>query len=139
MKKIFTSCITLLFVTIFSFQVHAAPCDSFSGDGDITDLVTWCIESEGQLTVRGNDLEVWGDTNDIINDLISTLWILLSIWAIIMIVYSGLLMTLSWWNDEKVKKWKDLLKWTLIWYIALLTAWWIVSFVISLIYNIASG
>lgn len=139
MKKIFITCFCIFFIIIFSVQTYAAPCVDFAWEGDITQLVKDCVESEGQLTVRGDDLIVWDQTNAIINNFIRNLWVLLSIWAIIMIVYSGLLMTLSGWNDEKIKKWKDLLKWTLIWYIALLTAWWIVSFIISLIFSIASS
>ena len=141
MKKILLSILSLVFIVVFSSSVYwwDAPCSDFEGDRSITDLVTGCIESNGQLTVGGNDVTIGTGTNNIINTLIGNLWIMLSIWAVIMIVYAGLLMTMSGWNDEKIKKWKDLLKWTLIGYIALLTAGWIVSFVISLIFNIAAG
>ncbi len=137
MKKIGTFICLCLSFAITHQSIYASGCDfDVSEWWNLTEAVEWCIK-KWQVTVESKDLVVWRDTNDIINDLIQNIWVILTFWAVIMIVYAGLLMTLSWGNDEKVKKGKDLLKWTLIGYIALLTAGGIVSFIIGFIYDIA--
>jgi heme/copper-type cytochrome/quinol oxidase subunit 2 len=86
---------------------------------------------------QNKDLNSWSWTNELINSLIQWLWVILAIWAIAMLVYSWFLMTISAGDDEKVKKWKELFKWTIIWFIALVSAWWLVSLLISFIFDFA--
>jgi len=60
---------------------------------------------------------------------------LLAVWAI---VYWALMMTISVWEDEKIKKWKDIVKWAMLWFLGLLVAWWLVRVVIEIMFSVAS-
>ena len=59
-----------------------------------------------------------------------------SLFTIGAVVYGGFLMTLSLWDDEKVSKGKDVIKWALLWFIGAILAWVIVRFIIELLYDI---
>lgn len=138
MKKIILTTIVIFFCVILTPQSFADKCiiDEKSNDS-VSKILTDCIETSDSLVITGDgkNLKVGEWTNILFKKIIANLWILLSLGAVLMIVYSWFLMTLSGWEDEKIKKWKELLKWTLIWYIALLSAGWIISLVISSIYN----
>jgi hypothetical protein len=45
-------------------------------------------------------------------------------------------MTLSAWEDEKIKKAKDVIKWWIIGFIWVISASWIILFVVNLMYSI---
>jgi len=68
--------------------------------------------------------------NKIVDNLSYVLWIL-AIWAI---VYWGIILVTSAWEDEKVTKWKNIIKWALIWFAWLVSAAWLIKIVISVIY-----
>ncbi len=88
---------------------------------------------------------VWTDktTYDIEEDFKSQIWdivtnisVALSIIAVLALVIAALKMTLSQWKDENIKKAKDIIKWTIIWYLALISAWAIIAILINFIYSI---
>ncbi len=62
----------------------------------------------------------------------------LSLFAIGAIVYGGLMMTISWGEDEKITKWKDIVKWALIGFLAAISAWAVVRLVVEVIFAVAS-
>ena len=117
---------------------YSADCN-FDGDSSqaIQNLVDGCMDGTMVIDDQNKDLNSWSWTNELINSLIQWLWVILAIWAIAMLVYSWFLMTISAGDDEKVKKWKELFKWTIIWFIALVSAWWLVSLLISFIFDFA--
>lgn len=91
------------------------------------------------------DKLVWTDkaTYDIEQDFKSQIWdivtnisVALSIIAVLALVIAALKMTLSQWKDENIKKAKDIIKWTIIWYLALISAWAIIAILINFIYSI---
>jgi len=61
------------------------------------------------------------------------LWLL----AVGAIVYGGLMMTLSWGEDEKVKKWKDIVKWAMLWFLAVIAAGWVVRLIVEVMFSVA--
>lgn len=77
-------------------------------------------------------VEWWFKTtlNRWIKNISLVLW-LLAVWCL---VYAWLLMQLSAWEDEQIKKWKNIVKWTVIWFLLLIWASWIVYIVINLMY-----
>ena len=60
----------------------------------------------------------------------------LLIFAVGSIVYGSLMMTLSTWDDEKIKKSKDIVKWWIIWFIWLISASAIINLVVKIMYSI---
>lgn len=75
----------------------------------------------------------WGFKTQI-STIVKNISIALSIIAVWALVFAGLKMTLSMWKDEDIKKAKDIIKWTIIWYLALISAWAIIAIVINFIY-----
>lgn len=68
----------------------------------------------------------------------NALWGLLGLLAVGAIVYWAFLMTVSGGDDEKIKKWKDIVKWSLIWFFALISAGSLLRLVTELIFAVAS-
>lgn len=62
------------------------------------------------------------------------LWVL----AVGSMVYSALLMQLSWGEDEKITKAKSIFKWTVIWFLLLISVNAILYLVVTLSYELAS-
>lgn len=80
------------------------------------------------------DYKVEWEFKNQISTITKTISILLSLMAVWAIAFAWLKMTLSRWKDEDVKKAKDIIKWTIIWYLALISVWAIVSIVVNIIY-----
>jgi len=100
--------------------------DSLSGCLGDTDLV-----NPGDGLIEGSikqQFVTW--TNSIASALA-----LFAVWAI---VYGWLMMTISIWEEEKIKKWKDIVKWAAIWFLAAISAWAIVRLVVEVIFSVAS-
>lgn len=88
--------------------------------------------------VDGSNTKIWW-TGDFINTIkgwvhnISLyLWVL-AVWSI---AYWSLMLTLSAWEEEKVNKAKDIIKWWLIWFIWLISITAIVNLVVKIMYSI---
>lgn len=47
--------------------------------------------------------------------------------AVIALIISWILYIISWWDDEKVKKAKSWITWSLVWVLLSISAWWIVN------------
>lgn len=62
---------------------------------------------------------------------------LLGLLAVGAIVYGAFMMTISVGDEEKVKKGKDIVKWSLLWFLALVLTGAIIRVVIELIFSIA--
>lgn len=95
-----------------------------------------CLTGTDLVNSAGDMSLTWGFRTQVINwtTNIATLLGLLAIGAI---VYGGLLMTLSVGEDEKIKKWKDIVKWSLLWFLALIMAWALVRVVIEFIFAVS--
>lgn len=79
----------------------------------------------------------WGVKDQVVRwtNALASLLGLLAVWAI---VYGWLLMTLSIWDDEKVKKWKDVVKWALLWFLWVICASALVRLVVELMFSFTS-
>lgn len=135
MKKLIYICV--ISCLIFSFNSSHSACSiDIENTDSVAAMVDNCFNDGETLVIQpGNDLIAGDQTNSLIKGYINNLWWILWVIAILMIVYSGFLMTLSWGDDEKIKKWKDLLKWTVIWFIALVSAGGIISLLITTIFE----
>jgi len=58
----------------------------------------------------------------------------LGIWAIFAIAFGSLKMTMSWWEEEAIKKGKDIVKWWVLGFLLVVSAGFIVAFVVNIIY-----
>lgn len=139
MKKICVYiALIIMIVTGLSAQSFATSCE-YNPDSELELNVKGCIESEWSTVVKvsWNAKIEWGFKKMVTNwiDNIALLLWLLSVGSLI---YGALSMTLSTWDDEKINKSKDIVKWSLIWFIAVLSAATVVTLVINFMYEIWS-
>ena len=67
-----------------------------------------------------------------INNISLYIWLL----AVFAIVFWAFMLNFSWWEDEKVKKAKDIIKWSIIWFIWVILASGIANLIIKIMYSI---
>jgi hypothetical protein len=83
----------------------------------------------------GDWLIEWGVKNKVIY-WTGQLATLLSLLAVGAVVYGAWLITISVGDEEKVKKWKDVIKWAMLWFLWLLLAWALVRIVIEVMFSV---
>lgn len=145
MKKILIS--LFLFVGIFMFWGFQtfAKCDfnpedknqnistelnnCFDHDPDSKLVTTW-----DQNQLNNLDIADWFKTK--INSWVQTLGSILAILAVWSIVYGSFLLVISGWEEEKLKKGKDVIKWWILWFLAVVFAWALISIVVSFMFSI---
>jgi len=135
MKKIIIFLCTLIaFSTFWKVDIMFA-CE-YNENGSVSQNLDNCL-SDSPLVNPWDGLIEWGVKNQII-DWTSQLAIFLSLIAVGAVVYWAGLMTVSVWDDEKIKKWKDVIKWAILWFLWLLLAWALVRIVIELMFSVAN-
>ena len=136
MKKLLFLFTILISIFSFSNNVLSYSTDCvYSESGSISGFLDDCKpDSLVWDKIPWYWVETW--LKKIVTDKISDISVILWLLAVAMIVYAGMLMQFSAWDDSKVKKAKDLIKWTLIWVIFLISAWGIVYIVINLMYSL---
>lgn len=91
-----------------------------------------CIKDTSDEENITYTLEWWFKTQ--VDALLKNVWLILWIIAVWAIVYAWLMLQFSGWNDEKIKKSKNIIKWALIWFAAMMSAWAIIVTVVDLMY-----
>lgn len=109
---------------------------NIDGDVNLWSFLTACKPKKvawwsGEFSVSG-----WFKTT--INNWIKNISLLLWIVAVWALVYAWMLFQFSAWEDDKIKKAKDIFKWTTIWFLLLISASWMIYVVINLVYWLAS-
>lgn len=62
---------------------------------------------------------------------------LASILAIWWIVFAAIMLVTAYWDDAKHKKWKDIIKWSILWFVVSIISMQLINAVINLIYWIS--
>lgn len=130
--------ILLIISTIFIFYfwtywlfVFASSCSLWS---DIGDSVTSCLEWTDVFPVTG-DLVAEGWLKDTLINWIKNIWVVLSLFAVSWIVVWSYFMVFSSWEEEKVKKWKDIVKWSMLWFLWIISSSTIIWLIVNLMYS----
>lgn len=162
MKKIFIKFILILFFTFFYWflclNVNSSGC-TYSEDWSLRDLLESCKPKEvvwwknttsvifswsltwswpqvgiGLDSQINYEIEGWlkEKVNSIIKNISLLVWII-AVWAL---VYAWFLMQTSAWDDEKIKRAKDITKWVVIGFLLLISAWGIIYIVINIMYAV---
>lgn len=126
----------LLFILSFFFftQVVFSSC-VYDGAGDVGAALDGCIGGSTSL-VTAWDYTVEGGFKFMIQRWTTAIAWVLGLFAVGAIVYGALLMTLSAGEDEKIKKGKDIVKWSILWFIGVVTAGWLIALVVNFIFAI---
>ncbi len=132
MKKILII-IALFFWLIFSVNANSCVIDE-SAWSNISWFLNNCKPTKLVWTTKKYDLNTLKtETIKIFWNISTVIWII----AVLMIVIAWLMMQFSGGDDWKVKKAKDIIKWTLIWIFVIWMAWTIVFVVINFIFSLS--
>ncbi len=101
----------------------------------VWEALDWCLQWSQLVDWTDTFVEGWWFAQKIINwvnNISIYLWVL-AVWSI---VYWAFIMTISAWQDEKITKAKNNIKWWIIWFIALISAAWIINLIVSIMYSL---
>lgn len=99
----------------------------------LSSFLNWC---KPKTVVWWWTMTIEGWFKDKINDWIQNIALVLWVWAVWALVYAAILLQLSGWEDEQIKKAKNIVKWTLIWFLLLISASWIIYVVINVMFGL---
>lgn len=102
---------------------------------DVWQALDWCLQWTQLVDWSDVAVDSWWFARKIITwvDNISIyLWVL----AVGLIVYWAFIMTISAWEDEKITQAKNNIKWWVIWFVALISAAWIINLIVSIMYSL---
>ncbi len=122
-----------LLFSIFSINYVFWNCEVW---GDLSNSLEACLESKNTTVLQSPtwDLKVtWWFKNLVVFfvENIATFIALLAIWSI---AFWSLVIVASWWNEEKISKWRKIIIWSLVWFLALVSANGIIRIIVYLIY-----
>lgn len=128
--------IILLAFLIISFIVFTDVLNAWNCKTTDVQDIKWSLETclKWSTVIQSDDLTVSGWFKTIIINFIKNISIILALAAIWFIAYGSMFLVASWWNDEKIKKWKNIIMWSLIWFAWLVSASWLIAIIVNLIY-----
>jgi len=106
--------------------------------GNISDSLDNCFDEGTQVVAPAWDLEIsrWWGFNNFILGWVESISSILALAAVGIIAYGSFMFTISTWEDEKITKAKDIVKWWIIWFIAILFANSLIELIINILYGI---
>ena len=128
--------LTIIFSSFFVFNISFADCN-FSSGATVSGSLFSCF-SDSKTTIVTTNENLWVEDSwfkKIISKWIINISILLSLVAVMYIVVGSLEMVLSAWSDEKIKKGKNIIKWAIVWFLALISAGSIITLVINYMFR----
>jgi len=137
MKKIIIFILLLLSFFSFSWVSFWAWC-TYENWKDIQYSLEWCLSDTTLVKGWDNLKTTWGVFSAKIYWIAKTIATILSLWAVLWIVYWSFLMVTAAWEDEKIKKWKDVIKWSIIWFLWVVLASSLIVLITKFIFDLES-
>lgn len=139
--------ISLLIFSFFSVDFWYTVDCSYDWNWTVVDSIENCVDDSTLLktkNIKNKDWNIISSSNLKVNEWFKEVLIhwtkkiasYLAFWAIFAISFGSLKMVLSRWEEEEIKKWKDIIKWWIIWLLAVASAGFIISVVVKVIYTI---
>jgi len=117
------------------WDAFSASC-TYSEAGTISSNMEGCLGTTDVVQSSSLMTEVWIKIKIIAwTDALAKLLGLLAIGAV---VYGWFMMTISGGQDEQIKKWKDIVKWSLLGFLAVVTTGAIIRLIIEFVFDVAS-
>ncbi len=132
MKKLFIILIISIFSLFSISSVLAWNCDY--NDWTISSELKDCL-TDSKLVGSEAKIIGWDWFKQTINTWTKNISLYLWIGAVLWIVYGSFMMTISTWEDEKINKAKDIIKWSIIWFLWLISASFIINLIVRVIYS----
>ena len=112
---------------------------SFDNNSDVMWALENCIwDWKTDLVKTWSDLNVETWFKKKLTEWTTKIATFLALWAIFSIALGALKMVLSWWEEEKIKKAKDIVKWWILGLLWVVSAGFLISVVVKLVYSIWS-
>jgi len=135
MKLLLNICIT--FCTVFIMGLLPVAAVECGYNWNIASSLDGCLSDSNLVNASGDTLIEWNVKNKIVDWTAAIAWLLWLI-AVGAIVYGAFLMTLSLWDDERIKKWKDIVKWSILWFLWVVVAGALVRIVVELVFSLTA-
>ena len=142
MKKLFV--LFTIFISFFAGVSYVSANCAFDPAVEwqnISDALANCLEWDDAKSklVKAWNVKIWWEEpwfKDVIQWWVQTLGSVLAILAVGAIVYGSLLLVLSGWEEEKLKKWKDVVKWSIVWFLWVIFAGVLITIVVNVMFSL---
>lgn len=134
MKKILSILLFLFFLFSFDLVFWAKDCEYSSGSS-ISDNLDYCLNNS-ELVKWWDDAQIWSWFDWFVKKITNSVSLFLSILSVFGIVYGSAMLVFSAWEDEKINKAKTTVKWSIIWFLAIILASTIINILVKVIYSI---
>ena len=122
----------IIFLLLFLLVIDFSYWWDCNMNWDIKTSLESCISKTTVL--QASDLTVDSGFKTLIVGYITKISTILAIVAVWSVAYWSMLMVVSFWEDEKIKKWRNIIKWALIWFLVLVSATGLIQIVIYVMY-----
>lgn len=133
MKKIIIVLLWIMLLFFSFFDVFSAGC-TYDEGWFVWENLNNCLQWSSLVSVDNALVTDWFKTKII--SWVTTIWSVLSLIAVWWIVYGAFELVISSGADETVSKWKNIIKRSIIWFIALLSAGSIIAIVVNVMYSL---
>jgi len=132
-KKILLLITFFFFVAFASINYVNASC-SYNW-WNIAWSIDSCLKNTELVDASGDTTIEWWFKDKFIDWTKTLAWFLwlIAVWAIVL---WGFMMAISWWEEEKIKKAKDMVKWAIIWFFWIMVAWSLIAIIVKFIYSL---
>ena len=126
--------LSILILSLFVFQNIVTASCTYTGKSDVTIDLDACLKESSLVKSWNLNIETWVLKWKIIYWVKKIAWFLglVAVWAL---VYAGFMMAISGWEEEKVKKAKDIVKWTILWFLWIVVASSLIAVVVNFMYS----
>jgi hypothetical protein len=132
-KKIIILSIFILFM--FSFQnIVTAKC-KYDNSIDVKINLGDCELWKKLVEPWNVDIGGWQFKNSILIWVKNIAWFL-GLVSVSALVYAAFMMTISGWEEEKIKKAKDIIKWTILWFLWIVLAGSLITIIVKFMYDL---
>lgn len=121
--------------SVFSINSVYAECE-YDG-GDVVASLDGCLSWEDSYLVNPGDWKIETGIKQRVVYWTNAITSALALLAIGAVVYGWFMMTISLGEDERIKKGKDVVKWSLLWFLAAISTAAIIRLVVEVIFDIA--
>ncbi|NDK08412.1 hypothetical protein EOM39_04155 [Candidatus Gracilibacteria bacterium] len=129
-KKIAIIIITIITI-FFGLNVANGTCQL---GGDIGSSIETCIGTA--KVMKTDDLTVEAGFKDLIVSFVNKIGTILAVVAVGSIAYGSMVIVISGGNDEKIKKGRNIIKWSLVGFLILVSAAGIIKLIIYIVYGL---
>lgn len=126
------SFIILLILFFWSMNFVFWACSYTAGATVTAGTLKDCVDPSGNNLVEWDMGVTWWFKTKISSWIDGLTWILW-LFAVFAIVYGSFLLVIWIWEEEKIKKWKDVIKWWIIWFLWIVSAWALIRVVVGVL------